>query len=145
MIAVDTQILVYSVREDSPHHEAANRCVRDLAEGYGAWAITWPNVHEFLAIVTHPKLYKPPTAVADALAQVRYWMESPSLRMLGEPPQYLSYLEQSVVRGRVQGPMIHDARIAALCLAHGVRTLYTADRDFSRFPGLVCMNPLGLG
>ena len=44
--------------------------------------------------------------------------------------------------GRIAGPRVHDARVAALCLAHGVRELWTADRDFSRFPGLATSNPL---
>ena len=38
--------------------------------------------------------------------------------------------------------MVHDARIAALCLSHGVRELWSADRDFSRFPALRTRNPL---
>jgi len=142
LIAVDTQILVYSVREDSPDHVAASKCLRGLAEGDEPWAITWPNLHEFLAIVTHPRIYKPPTPLAEALLQIHYWQESPSLRLLGEPPLYFSYLRQTLEASRVTGPRIHDARIAALCLAHGVRQLYTADRDFSRFPGLTTLNPL---
>ncbi len=142
MIAVDTQILVYSIRQDAPHHASARRCLQSLAESGVPWAITWPNIHEFLAIVTHPKIYKPPTPVADALTQVEYWLECPSLRILGEPPQYLPYLSQVILTAGINGSMIHDARIAALCMAHGVRQLYTADRDFSRFPGLSCFNPL---
>lgn len=142
MIAVDTQILVYSVRQDAPQHTSARRCLQALAESGAPWAITWPNIHEFLAIVTHPRIYKPPTPMKDALTQVEYWLESPSLRVLGEPPQYLPYLSQITLNSGINGPAIHDARIAALCLAHGVRQLYTADRDFSRFPGLACFNPL---
>jgi predicted nucleic acid-binding protein len=37
---------------------------------------------------------------------------------------------------------VHDARIAALCVQHGVRELYSADRDFSRFPQIAVRNPL---
>ena len=82
MIAVDTNILVYSHRRDSLWHDGASRCVRELAEGRAAWAISWPRLHEFLAIVTHPRIYSPPTNVAAALAQVDAWMESPSLVLL---------------------------------------------------------------
>jgi hypothetical protein len=42
----------------------------------------------------------------------------------------------------VAGAKVHDARIAALCLSHGVAELWTADRDFSRFPSLTTRNPL---
>lgn len=44
--------------------------------------------------------------------------------------------------GRIAGPRVHDARVAALCLAHGVATLLSADRDFSRFPTLDVRNPM---
>lgn len=42
----------------------------------------------------------------------------------------------------LKGPMIHDARIAAICLSHGVKKLWTCDRDFARFPSLRHENPL---
>jgi hypothetical protein len=70
VIALDTNILVYAHREDSPFHETASRHVAELAEGPATWAIPWPCLHEFLAIVTHPRIYAPPTPLAQALDQV---------------------------------------------------------------------------
>lgn len=142
MIAVDTNLLVYAHREDSPWHDPALRVMKQLAEAIGAWAIPWPCVHEFLAIVTHPRIYRPPTPPDIALEAVRAWMDSPSLHLIGEGPDYFHRLEELVRSGKVIGPMIHDARIAALCLDHGIRTFWTADRDFSRFPALKTLNPL---
>jgi hypothetical protein len=49
---------------------------------------------------------------------------------------------EALTAGQVSGPQVHDARVAALCRLHGVRELWTADRDFSRFPGLKVKNPL---
>lgn len=142
MIAVDTNILVCSVREDSPWHETALQCVRQVAEGSGQWAIAWPCIHEFLAIVTHPKIYKPPTALSDAVRQVDYWMESPTLHLIGESAGYWDHLKSMLVRGKAIGPLVHDARIAAICVAAGVREIWTADRDYSRFAGIAVRNPL---
>ena len=142
MIAVDTNILVYAVREDSLWHRAALACVRELAEGESTWAITWPSIHEFLAVVTHPRIYKPPTPLDDAILQVDYWRESPSLRLLGEEEGYWEHLKSLVVPGKTVGPLIHDARIAAICRNCGVREIWTADRDYSRFPGVPARNPL---
>ena len=88
MIAVDTNILVYAHREDSPWHEAAYESVRSLADGRAAWAIPWPCIHEFLSIVTHPRIYRPSTPVPAALDQVSAWIESPSLVLLGEAAGY---------------------------------------------------------
>jgi hypothetical protein len=142
VIAVDTNILVYSHREDSPFHAAAMQCVAGLAEGTAAWAIPWPCLHEFLAIVTHPRIYDPPTPPDVALDQVDAWLEAPSLVLLAEAEQYWSALRSLVTAGRVTGARIHDARIAALCRHHGVSELWSADRDFSRFSDLVVRNPL---
>ncbi len=142
MIAVDTQILVYAHREDSPWHSAAYGLVTTLAEDSAPWAIPWPCLHEFLAIVTHPRIYAPPTPLARALDQVGAWLSSPSLTVLAEGGGYWPVLQKEAVLGRAVGPRIHDARIAALCRHHGVAELLTADRDFSRFPALTVRNPL---
>jgi len=142
VIAVDTNILVYSHRQDSPWHEAAFRCVAELAEGRAAWAIPWPCLHEFLAIVTHPQIYDPPTPLATALAQVEAWLEAPSLVLLAEIGGYWPELRSTLAVGHVAGAQVHDARVAALCGLHGIRELWTADRDFGRFPRLKTTNPL---
>ena len=142
MIAVDTNVLVYAHRQDAPLHLRAAERLAQLAEGRGSWAIPWPCVHEFVAIVTHPRIFTPPTPLARALDQVDAWLESPSLVLLGEADGYWPALKDLVVRGRVTGPKVHDARIAALCRLHGVRELWSADRDFSRFPKITVVNPL---
>lgn len=142
MIAVDTQLLVYAHREDALWHDAAIRVVTELAEGQASWAIPWPCVHEFLAIVTHPRIYAPPTPLDRAIAQVDAWLESPALMLLAEAGEYWPVLRQAIEAGRIVGPQTHDARIAALCRQHGVAELWSADRDFSRFSFLTTRNPL---
>jgi uncharacterized protein len=142
VIAVDTNILVYVHRQDSPWHEAAYARLSQLAEGRATWAIPWPCLHEFLAIVTHPQIYNPPSPLETALAQVEAWLEAPGLVLLAETGSYWQELRATLTAGRVAGPQIHDARIAALCRLHGVEELWTSDRDFGRFPGLKATNPL---
>jgi len=142
MIAVDTNLLVYAHRRDSEWHTRAATVVRSLAEGGTPWAIPWPCVHEFLAIVTHPGIYRPSTKVGAALAQVTAWLESPSLVLLAEGPGYADRLAAVLDRSKVAGAKVHDARVATLCLYHGVRELWSADRDLSRFAALKVRNPL---
>ena len=142
MIAVDTNLLVYAHREDSPWHSRAFSRISKLAESRSTWSIPWPCIHEFLAIVTHPRIYDPPTPLSTASDQVEAWMESPSMVILSESENYWSELRSALEAGRIAGAKVHDARIAALCRLHGVRELWTADRDFSRFSGLNIKNPL---
>jgi toxin-antitoxin system PIN domain toxin len=142
MIAVDTNILVYAHREDSSWHAAAEPLVRTLAEASRPWAIPWPCLHEFAAIVTHPRIYSPPSSATAVLAQIDAWIESPSLVLLSEGPGYWASLRAALETSRVTGAQVHDARIAALCIHHQVRELWAADRDFSRFATLATRNPL---
>jgi hypothetical protein len=142
VIAVDTNILVYAHREDTEWHSAAYARLTELAEGRGNWAIPWPCLHEFLAIVTHPRIFTPPTPLATAIDQVEAWLESPSLVLLAESELHWPRLRVLLSSGKIAGPKVHDARIAALCLQHGVKELWSVDRDFGRFPELTVSNPL---
>jgi uncharacterized protein len=142
MIALDTNILVYAHREDVAWFAEASACVAGLAEGGELWAIPWPCVHEFLAIVTHPRIFGTPTPIERALDQVRAWLESPFVAVLGEGAGYMDRLAEVMLASRASGPLVHDARIAAICLANGVSELWSADRDFGRFPALRVRNPL---
>jgi uncharacterized protein len=142
VIAVDTNLLVYAHRKDSQWHAAAESAVRSLAEGSAPWAVPWPCLHEFLAIVTHPRIYAPRSPLAAATAQVEAWLASPTLVLLSEGPGYWDVLEKVLETSKVSGGQVHDARIAAVCQHHRVSELWTADRDFSRFSGLTTRNPL---
>lgn len=142
MIAIDTNILVHAHREDSPWHEPALARVTALARARAPWAIPWPCAHEFVAVVTHPRIWRPPTPLALALDAMEAWLASPSLVMLGEDAGYWGHLRPLLERARITGPRVHDARVAGLCLLHGVTELWTADRDFHAFPALRVTNPL---
>ena len=142
MIAVETNILVFSTRPEHKHFAAADHSVRTLVEGDEPWGLPWPCIHEFLGIVTHPGIYKPPTPMPVALSQVEAWLRSPRVILLAESSAYWATIRSLCETSNVRGGMIHDAKIAAICLTHGVRELWTADRDFERFPSLKTRNPL---
>ena len=142
MIAVDANILIYAHRTESPFYKIASVRLRELAEGRSAWAIPWPCLHEFYGIVTHPNRYLPPSTPAQAAKQMSLWMGSPALRLIGETQSHWRTMQDLLIASDVKGSLVHDARIAAICVQHGVREFWTADRDFSRFPALNCRNPL---
>ena len=142
MIAVDASILVYAHRADSPWNEAAVTCLDGLAQSNVSWAIPWPCLYEFYAVVTHPRIYAPPSSPKQAVEQLDAWLEAPKLALIAEETAHWASLKEQLLRGKVSGPLLHDARVAALCLAHGVSELWTVDRDFSRFPELYTKNPL---
>lgn len=142
MVAVDTNVLVYAHRREASEHAVAIALLRALAEGNAAWAIPWPCVYEFFSVVTNPRIWgKASSTPADAWRQVEAWTGSPTVRLLAETDDFAAVLARFVMKPRVRGPVIHEARIAAICLAHGVQTLYTRDRDFSLFPELKRQDP----
>lgn len=80
--------------------------------------------------------------MAQAMDQVEAWLESPSLVLLTEGDAHWETLRKTLRNSKPLGPQVHDARVAALCLQHGVTELWTADRDFSRIANLRTRNPL---
>ena len=114
MIALDTNILIALHRGD--------------AAGHG--------------VATQARIFAPPSTLAQALEAIARWRIRATVRFLHEDDSYWTEFAKLAVAGGITGPRIHDAHIAALCLHHGVRELWTADRDFSRFPRLRTRNPL---
>jgi uncharacterized protein len=143
MFAVDTNILVYAHRREAAEHAAASEAVRSLAEGAQPWAVPWPCLYEFFSVVTNPKIWRDAASTpSEAWAQIEAWLGSPSLRLLAETPEFGRVLARFLDRPRVRGGIVHDARVAALCVAHGIEALLTRDRDFSLFEELRTRNPL---
>jgi toxin-antitoxin system PIN domain toxin len=142
VIAVDTNLLLYAHREDSSFHAKAKEVVEALRHQPVPWAIPWPCLHEFIAIATHPGIYKPPSSLREALGFIEALLPCPQLELLAESPGYFEKLRVIATAAKLRGPRIHDARIAALCLHHGVSELWSADRDFTLFPQLKVLNPL---
>ncbi len=143
MIAVDTNLLVYAHRREARHGDRAFALMRELAEGDLAWAVPWPCCYEFLSVVTNRRIWQDRVTSSDhAWRQMAAWMASPVQRMIGETADFADILGSFVRRPHVVGGVVHDARIAAICVAHGVEELLTRDRDFSLFPELRTRDPL---
>jgi len=142
MTAVDTNILVFAHRSDSPYHQPARAWLRATVESPAAWALPWPCIHEFLSVVSNPRIFaENPTPPPLAVQQVDALLSAPNVTLLRENSAYWRTLKQLLEQAPVRGAKIHDARIYALCLAHGVRMLSTADRDFGQFEGLQLFDP----
>jgi len=142
MIALDTNVLIALHRSDTAGHVAATQAFQAAGGDAASWALPWPCVHEFVGIATHPRIFAPPSTPVQALETIARWRARPGVHFLHEDDTYWAEFTKLVVAAAITGPRIHDARVAALCLHHGVRELWTADRDFSRFPRLRTRNPL---
>jgi toxin-antitoxin system PIN domain toxin len=141
VIAIDTNVLVYAEMKASPLHERALALLTSLGEGEEQWAIPWPCVYEFLRVVTHPRVFRPPMPLDVARSDLRALFASPSLLLLSETDRHAQILDELLARSGATGNLVHDAHIAALCVEHGIRELLTADTDFGKFAGLRVRNP----
>jgi len=116
-----------------------------LAEGPEPWAILWPSLYGFLVTVTNPLVFRTPTPYDRAVAQVDAWLESPSLVVLTEGRggrMYWEELSHQLLAAKATGLIVNHARVAALCLHHGITELWSVHRDYSAFPSLKVRNPL---
>jgi len=142
MIAIDTHILIYAHVPSFAQHASALAALEKLANSGSYWAVPWPCAHEFCAVISNKKWRSDALDAAGAVAILRSWASAPNFRFLGASHQHLSFFAQTLLLSGATGGQVHDARIAATCLEHDVAELWSADRDFSRFPGLRTRNPL---
>ena len=144
MFVVDTNVLVYAADRDAPAHA---RCRERLLAWRGQvepWYLTWGVVYEFLRVITHPRVFRRPWTSSEAWSFVEAVLAAPSVALLAESERHASVLARLVAAvPDLSGNLVHDAHTAALMLEHGVRTIYTRDTDFHRFPGLEVRDPLG--
>lgn len=142
MIAIDTNILVYSHRNNAPQFEMATSAIENLSRSGEAWAIPWPCVAEFIAIVSGPAFGPNATPLLIAIETIKTWLAHPNCTAISETDDSFDILAELAIRAKLKGSAIHDARIAAICISHGVSELWTADRDFQKFPDIRTRNPL---
>jgi len=125
--------LVYAHREESPHHAAALNLIRKTAESPEPWALPWICIYEFLRVVTHARVFYPPTPTRVAWQACQSLLASPSIRLLHETERHQEVLHELLRTTRVEGNLLHDAHIVALMIEHGISEIVTADQDFHRF------------
>ena len=132
---------MYAFREAAPDH------VRYRAWLNNAFAADEPvGVSElvlggFVRVVTHPRVFDPPTPIDAALAFANAVRAQPTAISVAAGPRHWEIFERLCVAVGAKGNLVPDAYLAALAIESG-STLVTSDRDFSRFPGLHWRHPL---
>jgi toxin-antitoxin system PIN domain toxin len=142
MKAVDTNILVYALRQEMPESASARAALKALAQGPEPWALPWPCAYEFLRVVTHPRIFRPATPLKVALAALQALLDAPNLVSPVETRRHLALLQQTLAQAPVVGDDVFDAHVATLLREHGVEVLLTHDGGFQRYPGLRVVDPV---
>ncbi len=144
MIAVDTNVLVYAHRAETDLHASAVVGLTTLAEGNEPWALPIFCATEFLRVVTHPKVFNPPSTVTEALGFIDGLLASPTCEVACPKTTFIDRLGAVIRESDARGNLVFDAQIAALCGQHGITTIFTHDHDFERFPQLTISPVEGL-
>jgi toxin-antitoxin system PIN domain toxin len=141
MVAIDTNILVAAHRRGAPHHEEALALLKSLAEDDVPFALFWPSLYEFLRVVTHHRVFDPPSTPREALEALEDFLAPPAVRVLSETPAHLALVRRVISEAGVTGNLVHDGHLVALALEHGAHEILTLDADFRRFPHISSRNP----
>ena len=140
MILIDVNLLLYAYDKSSTHHSVARRWLEDTLSGNEQIRLDWTTILAFIRIATHPRIAQA-IALPEAILIVNEWLALPNLSLLAPGNQHWQILASLLSESQARGPLAMDAYLAALAIEHGA-TLYTNDRDFTRFPRLKYVNPL---
>lgn len=144
MFVVDTNVLVYAADVGSPEHAECRRRLEEWRRGRLPWYLTWNIVYEFLRVVTHPRVFRRPWSVAAGWQFIEAVLAAPALSLLTHTPRHAEVAAVTVAKLPIlRGNLLHDTHTAVLMREHGIRTIYTRDSDFHRFPFLEVVDPLG--
>ena len=141
MILPDVNVLVYAHREDALDHARYARWLEDVATGDAAFGLSDLVLSGFIRVVTHPRIFTPPTPLADALAFVEGLRERPTCVSVDPGPRHWQLFASLCHRVGAKGNIVPDAYFAALAIESGSEWL-TTDRGFARFPGLRWRHPI---
>ncbi len=139
---IDVNILLYASDRTSPFHEAAGAFMRDRPRDPDILCLTWPVIMAYLRLATHPRMFTAPMSQTAAVDNVASLVRMPRCRVVTEPEGFLAAYREVAVDVAARGNLVPDAHLAALARAHGVRTIYTHDRDFRKFPFLDVVDPV---
>lgn len=140
---LDTNLLLYAANTDTPENAPAVEFLSRAAASSEAWYLTEGICYEFLRAATHPAVFPQPLSASEAMSFIDSLLEHESFRLLSASSRHWDTLRSIVAElHHPSGNLFFDIRTAALMREHGVRKIYTSDRDFLQFSGLEAIDPL---
>jgi uncharacterized protein len=139
--SVDVNVLLYASDRSSSRHLRARRFVESCAAGPEILCLTWPTLMSYLRIATHPRIFSAPLSPHEALGNISALIGLAHVRAISELDGFLDAFRHVAGETPVRGNLVPDVHVAAILFQHGVRTLYSNDRDFRKFPSLDVRDP----
>ena len=143
MLVFDTNVLVYSVNEDSEFHLPCRNFLDETIHDREPAFVTWAVCYEFLRIVTHPSVLRPPRSMREAWRLLEALLDEPNFGVLHPTQRHGAVLYEIIEElPDLRGSISHDLHTAALMREHGVSRICSRDTDFLRFPFLTVIDPV---
>jgi uncharacterized protein len=140
--AIDVNILLYASNAVCPEHPAATAFMQRAAAGPELCCLAWPVLMGYLRMATHPAIFANPLPHDTAARNVESLIGLPHVRVLTEDDRFWPAYRALTGKTPTRGNLVPDAHLAALLHCHGIKTLYSRDRDFRKFDGLDVRDPL---
>jgi hypothetical protein len=141
VILIDANLLLYAYDAASAQHERAREWLAGALSGPAPVRLAWTTVLAFLRLTTNPRVFQTPFTVEESSSIVQEWLDAPVVDLLHPTERHWLVLRELLAESQCAGALVSDAHLAALAIEHGA-TLYSTDRDFTRFTSLNLVNPL---
>lgn len=141
MILLDVNVLVYACREDAPLHDEYYAWLTERTRSHEPFALSELVLSGALHVLTHPRVFNPPTPLTKAFGFVEALRRQPNCVIIAPGPRHWQIFRELCERSNAKGSLVPDAYHAALALEHGCEWI-TTDRDYARFPGLRWRHPI---
>ena len=139
--SVDVNILLYASDESCELYSPARDTLESIVSGDGVCYIGWITVMSYLRMATHPRIFSAPLSQPDAESNMERLLAFPHVRVISELEGFWEVYRAVAGSLPVRGNLVPDAHLAALLRQHGMRTIYTHDRDFLKFTFLRVIDP----
>ena len=137
----DANVLLYASDETSEHHSRARAFLDQVASSDDLIYLFWPTVMAYLRLATHPAIFEKPLRPADAVANIEQLLTLTHVQTVGEHERFWATYRRVAGEADARGNLVPDAHLVALMVENGVRTIWTHDRDYRRFPGIESRDP----
>ena len=137
----DANVLLYASNAQSPYRDRAVELIDEVARGPQIFYLFWPTVMAYLRLATHPSIFTRPMSLAEAQSNVSRLLELPNVLTGGESARFWERLGEVADDASPRGNLVPDAHLVALMVEHGVRIIWTQDRDFRRFLNIEARDP----
>jgi uncharacterized protein len=143
--SLDVNLLLYASDRSSDRHDAARTFLDSCAQGSEVLCLAWPTLMSYLRIATHPSIFAAPLSPGEAFDNINALLAMPHVRAVAELDGFADAYKRVSEGIVVRGNLVPDAHVVAILFQHGVRTLYSSDRDFRKFPTLDVRDPFAEG